>query len=146
MASLGQLRRPLIAAHRGLSSLYPGTLHRLTLENSIQGFKAALQWADFVEMDVVLCKGNGIIVCHDPFLSKVSNIEEHPEFQDRKKVRRYYGEDKFDWWISDFDLEELRTLRIRQCILSRQSKHDYAYTLPTLHETLSELIHYNRAN
>lgn len=49
---------------------------------------AAFEWADFAEMDVVLNKENELIVCHDPFLSLVSDIAQHPEFKDRKSERK----------------------------------------------------------
>lgn len=60
----------------------------LSAENTLEAFKAALQYADFVEMDVVLAKNNELVVCHDPFLSLVSDIASHPEFEGRKKLRK----------------------------------------------------------
>jgi len=53
-------------------------------ENTLEGLKASCQWADFVELDVVLNKNGEAIVCHDVFLSKVSDVAQHPEFADRK--------------------------------------------------------------
>jgi len=38
---------------------------------------AALEFADFVEMDVVLCKDE-VIVSHDTFLSRLSDIHNYP--------------------------------------------------------------------
>lgn len=65
-----------------------------------------------MELDVVLNKNGEAIVCHDVFLSKVSDVAQHPEFADRKKIRELYGKEMNDWWIMDFSQEELETLRI----------------------------------
>lgn len=90
----------IIAAHRGLASLYP--------ENTMEAFKAAIELIDYIELDVVLTKKGELIVCHDVFLSTVSDIADFPQYLDRKKTRIFYGEEKNDWWISDFTVDELK--------------------------------------
>lgn len=63
-------------------------------------------------MDVVLNKEGHPIVCHDAFLSLVSNIKMKEKFENRKCTRTLYGKEKEDWWISDFTLAELKELYI----------------------------------
>ena len=63
--------RPLNIAHRGLCSILP--------ENTLQAFEAALyQGADFIELDVVYTKDMELLVMHDPFLTRITNIRDFP--------------------------------------------------------------------
>ena len=65
--------RPLNIAHRGLSSLFP--------ENTLEALEAALyQGADFVEFDIVYTKELYPLVMHDPYLTRITNIKDKPEF------------------------------------------------------------------
>ena len=62
-----QTGRPLNIAHRGLCSILP--------ENTLEAFEAALyQGADFIELDVVYTKDKDLLVMHDPFLTRITNI------------------------------------------------------------------------
>ncbi|CAD8158167.1 unnamed protein product [Paramecium octaurelia] len=128
--------RPIIAAHRGLSSLYP--------ENTLEGFRSALQFSDFIELDVVLNKDRLPIVCHDTFLSLVSDVKKHYKFENRKQSRILYDKVKLDWWISDFTFEELKELRLSQCINNRKSEYDGHLKIPSLKETVEYFLKYNQ--
>ncbi|CAK77951.1 unnamed protein product (macronuclear) [Paramecium tetraurelia] len=119
--------RPIIAAHRGLSSLYP--------ENTLEGFKSALQFSDFIELDVVLNRDRLPIVCHDAFLSLVNDVKKHYKFENRKKIRLV---------DSDFTLEELKELRLTQCINNRKSEYDGHLKIPSLKETVEYFLKYNQ--
>lgn len=71
-----QAGRPLNIAHRGLASLFP--------ENTLQSFSTALyQGADFIELDVVYTKEKELLVMHDPYLTRITNIRSKPEFATR---------------------------------------------------------------
>lgn len=64
-----QAGRPLNIAHRGLCSILP--------ENTLEAFSSALyQGADFIELDVVYTKDKELLVMHDPFLTRITNIRE----------------------------------------------------------------------
>jgi glycerophosphoryl diester phosphodiesterase len=63
-------------------------------------------------LDVVLNKEGHPIVCHDAFLSLVSNINKNEKYLNRKCTRTLYGKEKEDWWISDFTLSELKELNL----------------------------------
>ena len=54
-----------------------------------------------------------VIVSHDSYLSRVSDVEKFRNFKDRRKVRTLDGEEKHDWWISDFTVKELKKLTIK---------------------------------
>ena len=68
---------PLVIAHRGLSSILP--------ENTTEATQLALQYADFSELDIMLTADNEIIVFHDNFLSRLTNVAELPEFAEKKR-------------------------------------------------------------
>lgn len=97
----------VIIAHRGASGMMPA--------HSVPGYElAADQGADYIECDAALTK-DGMLVClHDAFLSPVTDIEEHDEFADRKRVLEYEGVEHDDWWVVDFTWDELQTLRLIQ--------------------------------
>jgi glycerophosphoryl diester phosphodiesterase len=93
--------RPLVFGHRGAPGYLP--------ENTIEGFDLAMDMgADGFELDIVLSKDNQLVVLHDPYLSRLTNVESRPEFADRQ--REVGG--RTDWWAADFTLAELKTLEI----------------------------------
>ncbi len=92
-------------AHRGLSSQIP--------ENTLEAFEAAhYTGADFIELDIQISKDRVLVVSHDPFLSRLTNIETKTEFIKRKRTQVYAGKYYYDWWIIDFTIEELKTLGV----------------------------------
>jgi len=52
-------------------------------------------------------------VSHDPILSRITDILDFPEWQNRKTTREYNGANVTDWWIMDFTMDEMRMLGIR---------------------------------
>lgn len=83
----------------------------------MEAFIAAIELTDYIELDVVLTQQAELIVCHDVFLSTVTDIADFPQYYNRKKTRIFYGQEKNDWWISDFTVDELKKLKVKQCIL-----------------------------
>jgi glycerophosphoryl diester phosphodiesterase len=54
-----------------------------------------------------------VLVSHDVYLSRVSNVADFPEFAERKKERTYQGKILNDWWVSDFTVPELKRLGVK---------------------------------
>ena len=54
-----------------------------------------------------------MIVSHDLTLSRLTDVEDHKEFAKRKILRNVLWEQINDWWIMDFTLVELKTLKIK---------------------------------
>ena len=77
-------------------------------------------YSDFAELDLLLTKDNKAVVFHDRYLSDLTDISLRNEFASRKRFAQYdmskgKGEEsKEDWWVIDFTLEELKTLRVKQ--------------------------------
>ncbi|MCU0278699.1 MAG: hypothetical protein MUE31_07385, partial [Candidatus Nanopelagicales bacterium] len=73
--------------------------------------RAADLGADLLEGDLVMSKDGRLVVCHDIELSRVTDIASRPEFAGRQGVRNFNGVDYTGFWVDDFDLAELQTLR-----------------------------------
>jgi glycerophosphoryl diester phosphodiesterase len=102
---------PLIMGHRGAMGQFP--------EHSYGGYTSAYsEGVDFLEIDIQVTKDRQLIMSHDPCLKDTSDIENHPEFADRKGTfiigRKYSPDYKDDWLIHDFTLAEIKTLRKKQ--------------------------------
>ncbi len=90
--------RPLIIAHRGASGYLPE--HTLPAKAL-----AYAMGADYLEQDVVATRDDALVVLHDVQIDRVSDVAS--KFPERaRQDRRYY--------VRDFDLEELRTLRLSE--------------------------------
>lgn len=87
---------PLIIAHRGAS----GYLPEHTLEAKALAYAMG---ADYLEQDVVVSRDDRLVVLHDVHLDRVTDVAEVFPGRHREDGRYY---------VRDFDLEELRTLRV----------------------------------
>jgi len=86
---------PLIIAHRGASGYLPEhTLQAKTLAHEMG--------ADFLEQDVVATRDDQLVVLHDIYLDRVSDV-----------ATRFPGRVRDDgrYYVRDFDLAEIRELR-----------------------------------
>ncbi|WDI32608.1 glycerophosphodiester phosphodiesterase family protein [Hyphococcus flavus] len=124
---------PLVIAHRGASGYLP--------EHTIEAYDLAIeQGADVIEPDLVFTKDGVLVARHDRYLSTTTNVSDHPEFADRKKPNADpNGEARDDWWVEDFTLAELKTLRARQPFPGRSKEFDDLYEIPTFKEMLSHV-------
>ena len=101
-------KKALVYGHRGAAGYLP--------DHTLEGYKKGIELgADFVEPDLVMTK-DGILVCrHEPNIGGTTNVASHPEFASRKTSKMIDGvEVKDDWFVSDFTLAELKTLRAIQ--------------------------------
>lgn len=123
--------KPIIIGHRGASGALP--------EHTLEAYQRALNdGADCIEPDLVLTKDGALVVRHDTYLSSTTNISSKPEFASRKRRStdpEYAGRD--DWWVSDFTLAEIRTLRAVQSFPGRTKVFDGLYQIPTFDEVLA---------
>lgn len=118
---------PKIIAHRGASGLYP--------EHTIAAYQQAIQdGADFIEPDLVFTKDGELVARHDGHLSETTDVAERPEFAGRKRYAKAFRRE--DWFVEDFTLAEIKTLRARQPFPGRPKDHDGKYEVPTFTEVL----------
>ncbi len=122
---------PLIVAHRGASGYRP--------EHTLEAYALAIDMgADVIEPDLVITKDGVLVARHDRYLSTTTNVADKPEFADRKKVNADpKSEPCADWWVEDFTLAELKTLRARQPFPGRSKDFDDQFNIPTFDEVLA---------
>jgi glycerophosphoryl diester phosphodiesterase len=128
-ATLGG-KLPLVIAHRGGAGLFP--------EHTIAAYVQAIKdGADCIEPDLVMTKDGVLVDRHDVYLSTTTDVASHPEFASRKRdgTLAAYSHTK-DWYVSDFTLAELKTLRAVQAFPGRSRAFDGLYTVPTFAEVL----------
>lgn len=122
-------KAPLVIAHRGASGLLP--------EHTLESYQRAIdQGADFIEQDLVLTKDLVLVCRHEPMLSGTTNVAELPQFAGRKTTKRVDGVDYTDWFVSDFTLAELRTIKAKQALSFRDQQYNGLYNIPTFQEVI----------
>jgi len=128
---------PVIIAHRGASGYLPEhTLPAKALAHAMG--------ADFLEQDVVATHDDQLVVIHDIYLERVTDVA--TRFPDRcRRDRRYY--------VRDFDLEELKALKVWERVNANGSAvypgrfppHSGHFHIHTLAEELALIRSLNEA-
>ncbi len=97
----------LIIAHRGASGERP--------EHTLAAYERAIdQGADYIEPDLVVTKDNILVARHENEISGTTDIADRPEFAARRRSATIDGTLVSGWFVEDFTLAELRTLRARE--------------------------------
>jgi glycerophosphoryl diester phosphodiesterase len=127
-------RAPIVIAHRGASGYLP--------EHTLESYALAIdQGADVVEPDLVFTKDGVLVARHDRYLSTTTNVADRPEFAARKRrnadATDREHKDREDWWVEDFTLAELKTLRARQPFPGRPKANDDQFEIPAFDEMLA---------
>lgn len=102
-----QTQRPIVIGHRGCSGERP--------EHTMASYRRAIeQGADYIEPDLVITR-DGVLVCrHENEIGGTTDVAAHAEFADRRKTKTVDGVTATGWWVEDFTLAELKTLRARE--------------------------------
>jgi glycerophosphoryl diester phosphodiesterase len=99
--------RPIIIAHRGASAYRP--------EHTLAAYALAIdQGADFIEPDLCVTRDGILVARHENELSASTDVADHPEFRDRRTHKCVDGKSLEGWFVEDFLLRELKTLRARE--------------------------------
>lgn len=124
---------PMVLAHRGASGAMP--------ENTLASMRVAIQeGADTLEFDLVMSKDGALVCRHERQLSLTTDVADHPEFADRRTTKKVAGHSVTDWFVEDFTLAEIKTLRAveRMPELRPQSAaYDEDFRIPTFAEILA---------
>lgn len=121
--------KPLIIAHRGASGLYP--------EHTLEAYGAAIDMgADFIEPDLVMTKDGILVARHERYLSESTDVADRPEFLALRTIKEIGGSPREDWFVEDFSLTELKSLRARQPRLNRDQSFNDQFSIPTFTEIL----------
>jgi glycerophosphoryl diester phosphodiesterase len=106
-------------------------------------YMAAIEGADFVEPDLVATKDGHLVCFHDLYIKATTDVENHPEFAHLRKTFNDILDGRpqvitDNWFISDFTLAELKTLKVRQENVGvRPHFFDSIFEIPTFEEYLT---------
>lgn len=120
----------LVIAHRGASAERP--------EHTLAAYERAIdQGADYIEPDLVATKDLVLVSRHENELSGTTDVATREEFEDRRREKTIDGRLVAGWFVEDFTLAELRTLRAKERIPSLRpanARFDGLYQVPTFAE------------
>ncbi len=123
---------PIVIGHRGASGELP--------EHTLGSYKRAIErGADFIEPDLVATKDGVLIARHEPNIIDTTDVKEHPEFADRKKTKTIDGAEQTGFFVEDFTLAEIKTLRAIMPQGFRTQVFNGLYEIPTFEEII-ELV------
>jgi len=118
-------RYPQVISHRGASGYVP--------EHSIPAYQLAIDLGtDYIEPDLCLSKDGIFVAMHDLMLDDTTNVADLPEFNDKKTTKIVDGSPMTGYFVSDFTLAELLTLRLKQRLAGRTTVYDGIYQIPTV--------------
>ena len=130
---------PVVIGHRGAAGLRP--------DHTLEGYLLAMQQgAHFIEPDIVVTKDGELVARHEPNITNTTNVSTLPQFADRKTEKIVDGVRENGWFVSDFTLAELKTLRARQPLADRDQQYNDRFSIPTLNEIIAQLKQFNATN
>jgi glycerophosphoryl diester phosphodiesterase len=122
----------LVVGHRGACGYRP--------EHTLASYElAALMGADYIEPDLVSTADGVLVARHEPEIGSTTDVGSRPEFASRRTVKEVDGESVEGWFVDDFSLEELKTLRACERIPDVRPanvRFDAAWEIPTFEELL----------
>lgn len=134
--------RPVLIAHRGASALRP--------EHTLQAYREAIRaGADFIEPDLVITRDGVLVARHENAIAilaadgsvreATTDVADRPEFAARKTTKTIDGQALSGWFVEDFTLAELKTLRAREripAIRPANVQFNDRFEVPTLQEVI----------
>ena len=121
---------PLVIGHRGAPGYLP--------DHTLEGYRRASELgADFIEPDLVTTQDGVLVVRHEPNIATTTDVRQRPEFASRQRKALIDGREEQGWFVSDFTLAELKTLRAVQPLPERDQRHNGRYAIPTFDEVLA---------
>ncbi len=131
--AIEQLARPLVVGHRGASGYRP--------EHTLAAYRLAVRLgADYIEPDLVPTEDGVLVARHESFINETTDVEDHPEFADRRTVKTIDGVQYDGWFTEDFTLAELRTLRATERlpeVRPDNTRYDGRFRVPTFDQVLA---------
>ncbi|WP_395646512.1 glycerophosphodiester phosphodiesterase family protein [Terricaulis sp.] len=125
--------RPVVIGHRGASGERP--------EHTLASYRLAIQQgADYIEPDLVMTKDHVLVCRHENEIGGTTDVGAHREFADRRKQKTVDGVTATGWWVEDFTLAELKTLRAKERLPQLRpgnAAYDGQETVPTFAEALA---------
>ncbi|AFZ03700.1 glycerophosphodiester phosphodiesterase family protein [Calothrix sp. PCC 6303] len=121
---------PLVIGHRGASGELP--------EHTLAAYKLAIdRGADFIEPDLVATKDGILVARHEPNIINTTDVADRPEFANRKTTKIVDGVAEEGFFVSDFTLAELKTIRAKMPQDFRTQAFNGVLEIPTLDEIIN---------
>lgn len=124
--------RPLIFAHRGASALRP--------EHTLAAYgKAIIDGADYIEPDLVPTKDGRLIARHESNITDTTDVAQHPEFANRRRIMTIDGKQQEGWFTTDFTFAEIKQLRACERlpqIRPSNSRYNGWFDIPSIEEVI----------
>jgi glycerophosphoryl diester phosphodiesterase len=138
---LSSLKHPTITGHRGAPGYLP--------DHTIPGYTLAIETGvDVIEPDLVSTKDGVLVVRHEPYIDGTTDVADHPEFADRLTNKTLDGILTEGYFVSDFTLAEIKTLRAVQPLAERDQSYNGLYEIPTFEQVIqlaqNKSAEYNR--
>lgn len=119
--------RVLIIAHRGASGHRP--------EHTLEAYRLAIaQGADVIEPDLVMTKDSVLVARHENEIGQTTDVAE--KYPARQTTKTIDGERVTGWFVEDFTLAEIKTLRARERLPFRSHYWNGQFEVPTFDEIL----------
>jgi glycerophosphoryl diester phosphodiesterase len=122
----------LVIAHRGASGYRP--------EHTLEAYGLAIAMgADYIEPDLVPTADGVLVARHENEISATTDIGDRPEFRHRRRTNVVDGRTMSGWFVEDFTLAELKSLRARERLPDLRpynQEYDDLFTIPTFDEIL----------
>ncbi len=123
---------PLVIAHRGASGYRP--------EHTLASYRLAIALgADYVEPDLVPTRDGVLVARHEAEIGRTTDVAGRAEFAGRMTTKEIDGKQSTGWFVEDFTLAELKTLRAIERLPElrpRNTRYDGRYEVPTFDEIL----------
>jgi glycerophosphoryl diester phosphodiesterase len=128
---------PIVIGHRGAAGYLP--------DHTLPGYALAIRLgADYIEPDLVSTKDGHLVARHEPNISATTDVAQHPEFAARERTAVIDGVTEEGWFVSDFTLAELRTLRAVQPLPERPQQFNGRFKIPTLEQVIDLAKRYSK--
>ena len=122
----------IVIAHRGASGERP--------EHTLESYRLAIeQGADYIEPDLVMTRDGVLVARHENEIGGTTDVAEHRRFASRRRTQVIDGETMTGWFVEDFTLAELKTLRARERLPQLRPANtafDGRFEVPTFDEIL----------
>lgn len=118
---------PLVLGHRGASGYRP--------EHTMASYELAIQMgADYIEPDLVMTKDHVLVARHENEIGGTTDVA--TKFPNRKTTKKVDGKEITGWFIEDFTLAEVKTLKANERLAFRDHSFDGKFEIPTFSEVL----------
>ncbi|XP_020257570.1 glycerophosphodiester phosphodiesterase GDPD6-like isoform X2 [Asparagus officinalis] len=125
-----QMSRPFNIAHRGSNGELPE-------ETAAAYMRAIEEGADFIETDILASKDGKLVCFHDVTLDDTTDVGERKEFEGRERTYEVQGENVTGFFVVDFTLAELKSLRVKQRYKFRDQQYNGKFSIITFEEFIA---------